>query len=122
MRRYPATLPAIAATLMVRGCSADPSSAQPPETSDSPGGLLGAGDGYVVEGYSFDPLTVSPGQVVDVTNGDDEPHTLTAEGGEFDTGSFDMADPGRFSAPERPGTYRFVCRVHPSMQGTLAVR
>jgi plastocyanin len=118
MRRLPAILPATAATLLLLGCSGGPSSAARPESAPSPEAAVS----YVVEGYSFAPLTVSPGQVVDVTNGDDEPHTLTAESGEFDTGSFDRADPGRFTAPDRPGTYRFVCRVHPSMNGTLTVR
>jgi len=57
-----------------------------------------------------------------VLDGDDEPHTITAEDGSFDTGAFDKADPGSFTAPSEPGTYDFVCSIHPSMHGTLTVR
>lgn len=83
---------------------------------------LPEGASYVVKDYAFPALTVSPGQVVDVVDEDGEPHTLTAKDGSFDTGSFDAAMPGRFTAPTKPGTYEFTCSIHPSMTGTLTVR
>jgi plastocyanin len=79
-------------------------------------------DGYLVQDYTFTPITASPGQVVRVLDGDDEPHTVTAEDGSFDTGSFDKTEPGTFTAPTKPGTYAFICSIHPSMHGTLTVR
>ncbi len=109
-------IPAAAvAGLLISGCGSDGSSAPPAASAP-------AGDGYVVKDYTFGPLTVAPGQQVRVLDGDDEPHTLTAEDGSFDTGSFDKAEPGTFTAPTKPGTYAFLCKIHPSMQGTLTVR
>jgi len=112
----PTALPAVAvAALLLTACGsgADGPSAQP-EAPDR--------QGYVVEDYTFPPLTVAPGEAVRVINADDEPHTVTAEDGSFDTGSFDRSEPGSFTAPATPGTYRFGCKVHPSMHGTLTVR
>ncbi len=105
------------AALLLAGCGSNGSST-PPQPAAPPA----AGDAYVVEQYTFAPLTVAPGQTVRVVDGDDEPHTVTAEDGSFDTGSFDMSDPGSFTAPSKPGTYKIVCKIHPSMQGTLTVR
>lgn len=70
----------------------------------------------------FPALTVAPGARVSVTNGDDEPHTVTATDGAFDTGPFDASSPGAFTAPSTPGTYAITCTVHPSMHGTVVVR
>lgn len=107
---------AIAAVAVVRSaCGSSPS--DPEATSSLP--PLPEDGSYVV---TFADLLVSPGQVVTVTNADDEPHTVTATDGGFDTGSFDKAGPAEFTAPLRIGTYDFLCRVHPSMQGTLTVR
>jgi len=77
---------------------------------------------YRVANYTFPDLTVAPGTEVRVVNDDDEPHTVTAEDGSFDTGSFDADDPGTFTAPSKPGTYRITGTVHPSMHGQITVR
>lgn len=77
---------------------------------------------YVVQDYSFPSLVVAPGQVVRVIDRDPEPHTVTADGGAFDTGSVDSTTPGSFTAPKAPGRYPFSCRVHPTMHGILVVR
>ncbi len=105
---------AAVATLLLSGCGAD-------DPTPATGAPI-ADEGYLVQDYTFTPLTVSHGQVVRVLDRDDEPHTLTAEDGSFDTGSFDKTDPGTFTAPTKPGTYAFVCEIHPSMRGTLTVR
>jgi plastocyanin len=105
---------AAVAALAVSSCgSADPSTPAAAPVPD---------DGYLVQDYTFTPITVSAGQVVRVLDGDDEPHTVTAEDGSFDTGSFDKTDPGTFTAPSKPGSYAFVCNIHPSMRGMLTVR
>lgn len=110
-------LTASAASMLVAACGggSDP----PPATPAAPP----TGDGsYTVQDYTFPPLTVAPGATVRVVDGDDEPHTLTAEDGSFDTGSFDSSKAGSFTAPSQPGDYRFICKIHPSMSGTLTVR
>ena len=106
-------LAAAALAVLLTGCAS---------SSPSPAAPSAAVDGYVVKDYGFAPLTAAPGQTVRVVNGDDEPHTVTAKDGSFDTGSFDKSEPGSFTAPSQPGTYPIVCTVHPSMHGTLTVR
>ena len=50
-----------------------------------------------------------------------EPHTVTAADGSFDSGQIPSGNAVSFVAPSAPGTYQFVCTIHPSMQGQLIV-
>ncbi len=113
-------LAAAVATLLLTGCGSSESSRSSPSAQGA--APSATGDGYLVKNYTFTPLTAAPGQTVRVLDGDDEPHTVTAEDGSFDTGSFDKTEPGSFTAPTTPGTYKIICRIHPSMHGTLTVR
>src|SRR3954471_5282168 len=68
-------------------------------------------------------FTVGPataGSTVTVTNNDSVTHTVTADNGT----SFDMkVDAGKtvtFTAPAA-GTYKFHCKIHSNMHGTLVV-
>lgn len=116
---------ALPASLLLAGCSSYgvPSAKAP--TSPA-GSAVASGDGasttYTVAKYTFSALTVAPGTAVQVLDGDDEPHTVTADDGSFDTGSFDKTHPGTFTAPSKPGNYAIHCQVHPSMHGTITVR
>ncbi len=72
--------------------------------------------------FSFSgDLTVTVGQTVTVTNVDGAPHTVTANDGSFDTGDIGGGGTGSFVAPTQPGTYDFICTIHPSMTGQLVV-
>jgi plastocyanin len=71
--------------------------------------------------FGFSPVTVAAGATVTVTNADGAAHTVTAVGGEFATGLIDAGATVAFVAPTQPGTYTFLCDVHPTMQGTLVV-
>ncbi|MFK8023007.1 MAG: cupredoxin domain-containing protein [Ilumatobacter sp.] len=66
-------------------------------------------------------LTVAAGAVVEVTNVDGAPHTVTADDGSFDTGTLGGGAAGSFVAPSAAGTYSFICTIHPSMTGQLTV-
>ncbi len=116
----------VSTSLLLAACGSSSQDASPPpipaSSSASSGGVLPEGKPYTVSGYKFSPLTVAPGQVVEVVDGDGEPHTLRATDGSFDTGSFDASTPGTFTAPDKPGTYEFTCEIHPSMTGTLTVQ
>jgi len=119
-----------AAVLAVGGCSPG-SVATAPTTSgpSAPGSASSAAPaptaspaGFTIQGYKFPALTATAGQKITIADGDDEPHTVTADDGSFDSGSFDKAAPGTLLAPKTPGVYPVHCTIHPSMHGTLTVR
>jgi len=72
----------------------------------------------------FSPMhaAVAPGSTVSVTNKDSVTHTLTATGGQFDTGDIDAGQTKTFTAPMKPGTYSYICNIHQYMMGTIVVR
>jgi plastocyanin len=73
--------------------------------------------------FAFVPasLDVPVGTRVSWTNGDPEPHTITADGGQFDSRQL---DPGAsFSVVlKAPGTITYHCDIHPTMVGAVVVR
>lgn len=72
--------------------------------------------------YTF-PASVSPGAKITVRNEDPEAHTVTSA----TRGAFDVNVPGAgmtktFTAPTKPGSYKFVCIFHGNMEGTVVVK
>jgi plastocyanin len=70
----------------------------------------------------FDPptLAVQPGTTVKWANGGSHPHTVTDRAGKFDSG--DIAPGGTYSVTfQTPGTYRYYCKHHKGMEGTIVV-
>jgi plastocyanin len=92
-------------------------------SSPSPAAAVAPGGAAQVEitGFSFAAAPVAPGSTVVVANRDPEPHTVTASDGAFDTGQIATGTAVSFVAPTVPGTYQFVCAIHPSMHGQLVV-
>jgi plastocyanin len=92
------------------GCSA--SSAQ-----SLPGGKL------TIQNFSFNPdcFSASANSSVSVSNKDSVTHTFTVTGTSVDItlngGQTQTADLSSLA----PGTYPFMCKIHPSMTGTLIV-
>lgn len=78
----------------------------------------------VIKNFAFGPasLAVAPGTKITVVNQDRAPHTLTARDRSFDTGTIAGGQRGEITAPSSPGTYLYLCTLHPSMTGTLIVR
>ena len=127
---------AVAAVVLaaVAGCggsstpaaSATPAGGSTPSPAASPlSSGVAAGPALVVAQFAFapSPLTVSPGQVVTVTNRDGATHTVTSDqGGAFHSGDLSKGAPMTFTAPTKPGTYTFHCDYHASMHGTLVVK
>ena len=78
-----------------------------------------------IENFKFVPatLTIAPGTAVTWNNRDEEPHNIVnvdtprrfrsqaIDGGEKYTFVFDQ-----------PGTYKYICAVHPHMEGTVIVK
>jgi plastocyanin len=70
----------------------------------------------------FDPanLNVPPGTTVKFTNTGRHPHTVTDRGGKFDSG--DIAPGASYTMTfSTPGTYRYYCKHHKGMEGTITV-
>jgi plastocyanin len=70
--------------------------------------------------YSPDPVEVEEGGKVIWINRDAAAHTATAEDGSFDTG---VLEEGKLKSEtfKEPGTYLYVCSIHPQMHGTVEV-
>jgi len=57
-----------------------------------------------------------------VTNKDSATHTLTATGGQFNTGDITQNETKTFKAPSKPGNYHYICNIHQYMMGTITVK
>jgi len=88
--------------------------------SGSPGGAVQA---ITIKTFAFSPssLTVAPGASVTVTNDDSVAHTLTSKSGDFDTGDIQAGQSKTFTAPNKAGSYPYICSIHQYMTGTLTV-
>jgi len=76
-----------------------------------------------IDNFAFAPdtLTVPAGTTVTWTNHDEDPHNVVAEGGQFRSPT--MGSGATFSyAFTTPGTFTYVCGIHPFMHGTVVVR
>ena len=65
-------------------------------------------------------VTIAAGGSVTWRNDDDREHTATASGGNFDTGVMSPGELARETFPN-PGTFSFLCVIHPEMTGTVTV-
>ena len=76
----------------------------------------------VIKNFMFQPmtLTMKAGTSLTWVNRDEEPHTVTSENGLFRSGAMDTNDTFTFKF-DKPGTYRFLCSIHPQMVGTIVV-
>lgn len=81
------------------------------------------GDNAVnIANMAFTPptLTVKVGQTVTWVNHDEEPHTVAAGDGSFHSPGMDANGTFTFTFT-KPGTYDYVCSIHPFMHGTVTV-
>jgi len=89
----------------------------------APAADSGPGSTVKIQDFAFSPVVVrvAPGAKVTVSNADSTTHTMSASGGQFDTSKLAPGKSRTITAPQTPGRYRFVCRIHPNMVGTLVV-
>ncbi len=92
-------------------------------------GLLSAAHGapaaqhVAIEQFKFAPaaLTVPVGTTVTWTNKDGTLHTVTSTTKAFGSEGLDQG--GTFSYTfTAPGTYAYICKLHPHMTGTITVQ
>lgn len=130
MNRYSVAAAAAALSILLASCSSskkDTNTSAPPAGSTTSASSAGSGStsagGITIKDFAFSgTLTVKPGEKVTVTNMDSAAHTLTDEGGKFDTGNIDGSATGTFTAPTAPGSYQIKCKYHSQMHGTLVVK
>jgi plastocyanin len=74
------------------------------------------------QNFMFSPatITVKAGATVTWVNLDEEPHTIFSDVGLFRSSALDTKE--RFSYTfDKPGTYHYICTIHPRMTGTIIV-
>jgi plastocyanin len=73
-----------------------------------------------IAAFAFAPaeLAARPGDTLVVHNDDAVPHTATAQGKTWDTGSIAAGDSARVVIPAQ-GMGPYLCAFHPNMHGTL---
>jgi len=105
--------------------TAMPSTGSAPATAGSsataPAAPVGS-NAVAVDNFKFDPatLTVPVGSTVTWTNKDEEPHTIAAKDGSFHSPTLDTKGTYSFTFT-KPGSYDYICSIHPFMTGTVVV-
>ncbi len=66
-------------------------------------------------------LTIKAGSSVTWKNMDGEPHTVTSLDGLFRSGALDQNDSFTFKF-DKPGTYKYLCSIHPRMMAAIIVK
>lgn len=106
---------ALLAALALAGCGSDPRPAAQPR----PAALVQIEDFQ----YRPAPAQVAAGARVTFTNRDRAPHTATttAAPARLDTGTLRQGE-SYAQTLTRPGTYAYICELHPFMKATIIVR
>jgi len=76
-----------------------------------------------IDGVKFQPadVTVSVGDTVEWVNKDPFPHNITAADRAFHSRDLDPNQSFRFHAT-KPGTFPYVCTLHPTMSAVIHVK
>ncbi|MEX3648101.1 cupredoxin family copper-binding protein [Mycolicibacterium porcinum] len=132
VRRFPASAVAVALVATATACSHPPSAAPPPmpdmapmstaaPASPAPAPVV-VGTAVSIDNFAFTPatLTVHRGDTVTWTNHDEEPHTVAAGDGSFRSPGMDANATFSFTFTN-PGSYDYICSIHPVMRGTVVV-
>src|SRR5829696_3437161 len=97
--------------------------ATPAAAADAAAAVPGAGvtPQITVQQFAFTSVTARPGEAIAVQNFDEVDHTVSSSQGLFDSGVLSAQGAASLVAPSAPGTYEFVCTIHPTMVGQLTV-
>lgn len=128
-KAFQALLLAACTALAAAACSA-PSTSSPPashsmgaDMASSPQAPASGAVGTIhIKNFAFTgPTAVQAGARLDAMNMDGEAHSVTADDGSFDV----TVPPGQttgFAVPAKPGVYKYHCKYHSDMHGTLTVQ
>jgi plastocyanin len=92
----------------------------PPEAQDLPQEPQNSTDSVVQivdSSFKDETITIAAGTTVMWTHNGNRPHTVTADGGSFDSSTLNSGDSFEFTFSE-PGTYPYYCRFHGGPGGT----
>lgn len=100
--------------------------ATPPPGGGASGGATGGAPTtslVTIAGRAFSPATTTivAGSTVRFRNDDGRDHTVSATGGAFESGVLGGGSTFSRRFPT-PGTFRYLCRIHPEMTGRIVVR
>ncbi len=121
-------VPLTAVALAVAGCgdddaeTAQTTSSAPAATESAPA-ASGGKSRIGMKGLQFIPkdVTVKVGTKVTWVNDEEIPHNVVAEeGADFQSDTFGLDGTYEFEA-EEAGVVKYVCTIHPGMEGTLTV-
>ena len=82
-----------------------------------------ADETVTIKNFDFAPMMLSmkAGETVTWRNDDEEPHTVVSQDGLFRSAAIDGGEHFSFKF-DKPGTYKYVCTIHPRMVGTIVVK
>ena len=123
MRRI-ALLLCAALALAAAGCGGNDDDGGSSSTSAPAASSSGGGVAIKMANIAFDPkdVTVKVGQKVTWTNDDSTDHNVTADSG-ADFKSDDFGKDGTFEfTPDKAGTIKYECTIHPGMTATITVQ
>ena len=81
-----------------------------------------AASDVTIKNFNFGPdITVAAGTTVTWHNGDGEPHTIVSTQGLFRSAAIDTGETFSFKFT-KPGSYKYVCTIHPRMSATVTVK
>ncbi len=108
--------------LLLAACF-DANSGTPPAAQKTAAATAAQDSAISIKDFAFAPtsVTVAAGTTVKWKNLDGEPHTVRAVDGSFKSEALDQNDSFDFKF-DKPGTYRYVCSIHPQMVGTIVVK
>jgi plastocyanin len=95
---------------------------QTPQGADNSGGANVRAQKVEMLDYEFSAanVTIATGGKIIWLNQGQAPHDATADDGSFETGTI---EPGKLKSEtfKEPGTYSYICTIHPQMTGTIEV-
>lgn len=124
---------AVALALGIAGCGGDDDEGstaqsapepvqQTPQGADNSGGANVRSQTVKMVDYTFSPetVTIASGGKITWVNEDQAPHDATADDESFATGTIES---GKLKSEtfKEPGTYTYICTIHPQMTGTIEV-
>lgn len=112
-----------AGALLAAGCGSSSKSSSSGSSSGSAPAASGSTVAVKMSQIMFAPKSISAkvGQTVTWTNEDSTAHNVTAQQGEsFKSSDFNKGQTYSYKV-DKPGTIKYVCTIHPGMEGTVTV-